>query len=324
MSKKRTTTPKWRRHAGLFAYGLILFAAVTVGTGYRLLRESKVASALVSQKIHDTKPQEVFNGNSLTVLLLGCDEDLAPGGKVVLRKQARSDMMLVAKLDFDNRRITGLSIPRDTECRLPGDRTRKINAYHAIAKPGEAADLTRTAVEFLLPGVKIDRVVTLDYDAFQSVVNMIGGVAVNVERRMDYDDNAGNLHIHLKRGPALLDGYRSMCYVRYRHGDSDFKRQERQKAFLVAFKNAVLKRPDLIGQVADRSMAVLSNALSADEIASLALFAKDVPAANIQMGQIPVISSRGTRLAVDGDQLPGMLQRYSLTDPARSRVSVAR
>jgi LCP family protein required for cell wall assembly len=322
MRKQRQTTPMWRRLIGGFAYGILLIGAITVGTGYRLLRESKVGSALVDQELRNTKPQEVFHGNSTTLLVLGCDEDLAPGGKKVLRRQARSDMMLVAKLDFDNKRITGLSIPRDTECRLPGDRTRKINAYHAIAKPGEEAELTKAAVEHLLPGVRIDRVVTLDYDAFQAVVNMIGGVPVDVDRKMDYDDNAGNLHIHLTPGPAKLDGYNAMCYVRYRHGDSDFKRQERQKAFLVAFKNAVLRKPELIGQVADQSMAVLSNALSADEIASLALFAKDVPQQNILMGQIPVLQGRGTRLSVNDRELPGMLARYNLTDG--SRVSVAR
>ncbi|AIE87617.1 Transcriptional regulator [Fimbriimonas ginsengisoli Gsoil 348] len=314
----------WRRLVGGFVYGSLLLGAIAAGTGYRLLSESKVASALADKVIHHTSPNEVFHSNTTTLLLLGCDEDLAPGGKKVLRKQARSDMMLVAKLDFDNKRITGLSIPRDTECRLPGDRIRKINAYHAIAKPGEEAELTKTAVEHLLKGVRIDRVVTLDYDAFQTVVNMVGGVPVEVDRTMDYDDNAGNLHIHLKPGRAVLDGYNAMCYVRYRHGDSDFKRQDRQKAFLVAFKNAVLGKPGMIGQVADQSMAVLGNALNADEIASLALFAKDVPPANIQMGQVPVVEGKGTRLSVNDKQLPSVLAQYFLTDSYGSRVSVAR
>lgn len=304
-------------------YTALLVGAVAAGTAYRLVSESKVATAVIENVLHPTTPTDRFDKDSLTILLLGCDEDLAPGGKKVLRKQARTDMILVARLDFANKRITGVSIPRDTECRLDGDRTRKINAYHAIAKPGEEAQLTKQAVQHLLPGVGIDRVVTLDYDAFQSVVDMIGGVPVHVDRKMDYDDNAGNLHIHLKPGKATLKGYDAMCFVRYRHGDSDFKRQERQKAFLVALKDEVLRHPLMLGQVADQTMAVLGNAMNANEIVSLAMFAKDVPAQNIEMGQIPVVEGRGTNLRVDNEKLPGVLTQFNLI-PNQNRVSVAR
>jgi len=287
--------------------------ALTVGAGYWLLQGSQVGRSFFGKMLHNSSPQETFRNDTLTLLVLGCDEVLAPGGKKVLRKQARSDMMLVARLDFAKKQITGVSIPRDTECRLEGDRTRKINAYHAIAPRGEEASLTQKAVEHLLPGVKIDRVVTLDFDAFQSVVNMVGGVPLDVDRKMDYDDQAGNLHIHLKPGPARLNGYDAMCYVGYRHGDSDFKRQDRQKEFLLALKNEVFRHPTMIGQVADSTMEVLGNALNADEVATLALFAKDVPQQNIRMGQIPVLEGRGTSLRVDRERLPGVLREFNLT-----------
>lgn len=321
MRNKPQPASKWKRLLSGVAYATLLIAALGVGTGFGIVKRSKVLNEVIKQKLNNTKPDEVFHKDALTVLVLGCDEDLAPGGKVVLRKQARSDMMLVAKIDFAKNQITGVSIPRDTECRLPGDRMRKINAYHAIAKPGEENDLTQQAVEHLLPGVQIDRVVTIDYDAFQDLVNMLGGVQVDVDRKMDYDDNAGNLHIHLKPGPAKLDGYNAMCFVRYRHGDSDFKRQERQKQFLVSFKNAVLKNPAMIGQVADQSMAVLGNALNSTEIASLALFSKQVPPQNIKLGQVPVLEGKGTGLLVDEDKLQDVLAQYRLTDTYGSRVS---
>lgn len=313
MRTRARRKPIWRRVFRAVVYGALLIVALSAGMIYRLVHESKVASSLFSQVLHHSSPQEAFHDDSLALLILGCDEVLSPGGKKVLRKQARSDMMLVVRLDFTNKRITGVSIPRDTECRLAGDRTRKINAYHAIAPRGEEAALTQKAVEHLLPGVAIDRVVTLDFDAFQSMVNMIGGVPLDVDRKMDYDDNAGNLHIHLKPGPARLNGYDAMCYVRYRHGDSDFKRQERQKEFLLALKSEVFRHPTMIGQIADDSMAVLGNALNADEVATLALFAKDVPPQNIRMGQIPVLDGRGSSLRIDSERLPGVLRDFNLT-----------
>ena len=63
----------------------------------------------------------------------------------------------------------------------------------------------RQAVEELL-GIPIDRYVKTDVNGFRAIVDLIGPIELDVEKRMDYDDNWGNLHIHLKPGRQLLDG----------------------------------------------------------------------------------------------------------------------
>jgi LCP family protein required for cell wall assembly len=321
--KKREERPTWLRVVAGAGYCLFLAFALFAGALYGWIGRSQVISSAMSIVAHHTPPREVFGSDHVTILLLGCDEDLYKGGykkkhgPIVERSQARSDMMLVARIDFANKRITGVSIPRDTVCELPGYKPQKINAYHAIAKPGQENELTKQAVEFLLPGVAIDTVAAIDYDAFQKMVNMVGGVHVDIDRRMKYTDRAGGLFINFRPGKnQLLDGYQAMCYVRYRHGDSDFKRQERQKQFLIDLKNAVLAKPLMIGDVADQAVATLGGGLTAQQLASLALFAKDVPEKNIQMGQVPVLPDKGTDLRIDTAHLQQTLQQFGLVPSA--------
>jgi polyisoprenyl-teichoic acid--peptidoglycan teichoic acid transferase len=332
--------PRWRRILGGLLYTGFLASVFLMGTAAGWIRQSPTMSAIIGQVLHPQPPQEVFHDpDGTTLLLLGCDEERyyqnigpdgkprgAPtlaGGSPIRRKYARADMILVARMDFKNRRITALSIPRDTEVKLPGYRRQKINAFHKVVWPTRARGpqdvseqegpaMMQRAVEEALPGVHIDRVLRLDYESFEDMVNLIGGVPVKVDRDMDYDDYAGNVHIHLKTGPHQLDGYDSMMFVRYRHGDSDFKRQDRQKEFLLAFKNAAMRDKFKLPQLVEKARAAIGNTLTSSEIASLAFFAQGLPPNSIQMGQVPVVEASGTRLRIDEDKLDETLNKFNM------------
>ena len=322
-SKKKVTgksSPGMTVLKGL-GYALYLGVFGVAGTAFGWVSTSKVGIQLMQEILHPRPPEEVFKGDAnLTLLILGCDQDTDEKTKRVLRKQARSDMMLVANLDFRNHRITGLSIPRDTACDLPGYEGHRINAFHSIAKVGEEASLTKKAVEFLLPGVSIDRVLTLDYEEFEKMVDMIGGVSLNVERNMDYDDNSGKLHIHLKQGLAKLNGRDAIGYVRYRHGDDDFRRQERQKHFLVAFKDQLIRNWTQLGKVADQGRHAIGDTLTPEEIASIALFSKTVRSDQIKMGMLPVtVQSGNGPVEVDEDRMKTALKEFNLVQTVSSK-----
>jgi len=99
---------------------------------------------------------------------------------------------------------------------------------------------------------------------------------------MDYDDNAGKLHIHLKPGPQVLGGYDAMCYVRYatrtRRANPNpiFQRQQRQKDLLLGFKQAVFTHWSRLPEIADAGKAVLGDSLTDDQIRALAGFGRSV------------------------------------------------
>ncbi|MBS1705967.1 MAG: LCP family protein [Armatimonadetes bacterium] len=308
--------------AGLAWLGVCLLA-LAGGTVWNWINSSAVAKALVIQQIRKTPPKEVFhNQDSLTFLVLGCDEDRYYGGKQILSNAARSDMMLIARLDFLTNKITAVSIPRDTVVDMPGYSRRRINAFHALGKnSGEGGEYAKRAVEFLLDNqVRIDRVMEINYKAFQDMINLVGGVNIFVDKKMEYTDKRGGLFIDLKPGKQTLDGYNAMCYVRYRHGDSDFLRQDRQKNLMTAFKNKLEGQPQLLGKVADKVREVLGNELSAEEVAAVAIFAKEIGNDNIKMGQLPTYElPRPTRgspyyLALDRDKARETLARFGFIE----------
>ncbi len=145
-------------------------------------------------------------GNTINVLILGCDHDYDDRTqKPILTTPGRSDSILMAHIDFEHQTIKCLTIPRDTAVSIPDHRgLHKINAAHEF---GDNALTVRTIKERF--GLDSDYCVTLDFESFQKVVNALGGVDVNVHKPLNYDDNWGNLHVHLKAryaAPQRLPG----------------------------------------------------------------------------------------------------------------------
>lgn len=299
----------WKRLLGYVAYSLLILFVFGASSVAGYIKSSPFLSSVIRQTIKHETPKDVFSQDSMTVLILGCDEDLSYGGAKVLRSQARSDMILVAKLDFKNKRISGISIPRDTLASIPGYRKQKINAFHAIG----GNDLSKKVVESTL-GIHIDRVMSINYEAFQQMVDLVGGVEVFVPKKMDWEDRAGKLFIHLKPGKQVLDGYNAMCFVRFRHSDSDFLRQKRQKDFMMAFKDKVMAQPLLLNQVCEKAIDVIGGSFTTDELVTLALFSKTVKGDNVRMGMVPVTSAGHYNLEIDRDKLDDALKQFYLVE----------
>jgi LCP family protein required for cell wall assembly len=171
------------------------------------------------------------------VLVIGVDN--ANGG--------RSDALLVASLDPKTKEVSLLSIPRDARVRIPGRGYDKIN--HAYAYGGISLTL-QTVREFL--NVPIRYYVRVDTAGLVKLVDAIGGVPIDVEKRMYYVDEPGDLYIDLHPGPQTLTGAQAEGYVRYRWDDSDFHRTQRQQKFIKAALKQLLrpanifKLPELI------------------------------------------------------------------------------
>ena len=298
-----------KRKFGVILYG-IWVAAFAIGGTYlgNIDTRSPVLGQVFHSLLFNVQPKDTFKQSSLNILLLGCDEDLAPGGLKVLKQAGRADMILLAHLDFDHHTITGISVPRDTRCQLPGQPAHKINAYHNLAKPEEAKQKQEEAVEFLT-GVKVDRTIVLDYVEFQSLVDLIGGITVTIKDKMDYDDNAGMLHVHFKPGVKKLDGYDAMCYVRFRKDTGgDFKRTERQRQLLMAFKSEVVKNWSKLPDITEQGVKVLGEDTFTDkEVAALAIFARGVPQTDIKMLRLPTTQGHGSFEELDKKAAKTML-----------------
>jgi LCP family protein required for cell wall assembly len=210
----------------------------------------------------------------------------------ILKTNGRSDSIMIARVDFAERTIKALTIPRDTAVRIPGRRgIHKINAAHAFGGPVLTAETIETVF-----GIRTDRYVTINFDGFCKVVDAIGGVDLTVEKRLKYDDNWGNLHINLYPGFQHLDGYKAMGYVRMRHSDSDEMRSKRQHNFLEAVRTKLShprtwpKVPGAIDQLADSLKR--SPDLSVHQLLALANFARGLEPTSIEVRTLPSIEGR--------------------------------
>ncbi len=221
----------------------------------------------------------------VTLLILGCDVDYENSRPVeVKNSRGRSDSIMIARMDFKNNHIDLLSIPRDTAVRIPGYGIQKINAANAIG----GHELAQSTIKDVF-GIDTDYYLVLNYDGFKKVVDKLDGVNLTVHKKMDYDDNWGNLHVHLRPGAQHLTGTQAMGYVRFRHSDSDFMRAERQHEFIQAVKERV-KSPSafnsLPGAITAITESIASN-LTEDQELALMNFARQVPPENMQVATMP-------------------------------------
>ncbi len=180
--------------------------------------------AIAARKV--TKP--VLSGEPVNVLLIGSDTRPQEGD------DGRSDSLILIRMDESAGFISMLSFPRDLWVDIPGYGTSKINNAYGWGGP----ELTiRTVSE--LTGQDINEYVIIDFQGFQSLVDAVGGVFLDIDRRY-FNDNSGPGPsydaIDLEPGYQKLDGVNALDYVRYRHTDSDFARIARQQQFLSDLK----------------------------------------------------------------------------------------
>ncbi|MDR3052432.1 MAG: LCP family protein [Coriobacteriales bacterium] len=144
--------------------------------------------------------------------------------------EGRSDTLILARIDPATPQVTLISIPRDTPIQLEGYGTQKINA--AFAYGGEAG-----AVEAVSKfcGVPISHYVELDFTGVEDLVNLLGGVEVNVPVRVLLDD------VRLEPGLQWLDGHQALIMSRCRsYPSGDFQRVVNQRILISAVAKRIL------------------------------------------------------------------------------------
>ena len=213
------------------------------------------------------------------VLLLGVDRREGDVG--------RSDTLMVAAVDVDASKAALLSIPRDTRVAIEGNGFDKIN--HAYAFGGHS--LTQKTVENLL-GVKMDHYILVDTRSFERIIDAIGGVDLNVEKRMYYEDpwdDNGGLVIDLYPGEQHLDGERAIQYVRYRDGEGDIGRVGRQQKFVKAVLSKVIS-PDMLPRLpklAEEIRKAVETDMSVTDLLELAGLMEEVHKNGLQAQMVP-------------------------------------
>src|ERR687898_573416 len=226
---------------------LVVFAAAGATAVAAFHEVDKVVNALElgpelklgKNVLADTDP-----GQPQTLLILGSDR--RPKQNAEGAAGARSDTIMLVRLDPDKEATAIMSLPRDLKVRIPGHGVDKINAAYEYGGPA----LTLQTVK-QLTGLPINHVVNVTFKGFWRAVNAIGCVYSDVDR--DYfNDSAEFTFIDIDPGYQRLCARQALQYVRFRHFDTDLVRSARQQDFLrqmkqqVTYSDLISKRDRLV------------------------------------------------------------------------------
>ncbi len=230
----------------------------------------------------------------VNVLLLGIDQRCDEVGPT------RTDSMMVVTIDPLGKTAAALSIPRDLWVEVPGFGVDRINSAHYTGEineyPGGGPALATETVAATL-GVPIDYYVTVNFDAFVEVVDLIGGITLTVPETIDdpkYPDRCyGYDPFHIEAGTHQMDGQTALKYARTRAtfgGDVD--RAARQQQVVLAVRDKIMSLnmvPQLLGQSLELWQTFQDNVqtnFTLDQAIQLALLVQEIPRDNIQTAVI--------------------------------------
>lgn len=263
-----------------------------------------------------------------TILMLGTDVVYSDSGRRLKADKdaftGRSDTIMVGRLDPLANTLRVISIPRDTLVDIPGNGTQKINAANAIGGP----ELAKTTISSFLD-TPIEHYVVLNVHGLVDLVNELGGITVEVPKRMQYMDWTAKLKIDLEPGVHTLTGNQAMGFVRFRHDAlGDIGRVQRQEIFLRAVLDKALKPESWkhIPKLIEIAQNYISTDLSAQEILEMANFVRGVPKSNQLLTMMPGNFSPGGDWAVERSDVRRMVARLmgaNFIETTRDSIRVA-
>jgi polyisoprenyl-teichoic acid--peptidoglycan teichoic acid transferase len=333
---------RWKRIVLWSAVGLVL-VVLLLGTGSYLWFRAQVSSA--NQRVTPEIRQALQEKPSTTLTTQPSTEMTVAGATTTTVKEpspsamnllvigsdrrsndaslgARSDTLMIVHVDPDENYLSVLSLPRDLRVTIPGYGKGKLNTAFAMGGPALAIKTIEQTT-----GVDIGHYLEIGFDAFAAVVDSLGGVYLDVDKRYLNTDYNYEL-INLYPGYQLLNGANSLDYVRFRHDNNmDFGRMERQQRFLSALREQAMgwdlpfKLPSLISAL----FSDVTTDVDANEILRLAKWGVGLNGDSIRTitltGDTPTIGG-ASYVVVTEDQLARAVDEllYMSTPEATSGV----
>ncbi|MCF8000342.1 MAG: LCP family protein [Halanaerobiales bacterium] len=218
-----------------------------------------------------------FRKTKLNVLVAGYDSSI--------NGPPRADTIIVASINLNTNKIGLLFIPRDTRVKINGHGYNRINSAHAY---GGIELLNETVEDFL--NIKLDYYLETDFQGFEEIIDLIGGINIHISKPLRYVDEAGDVNINLPAGDVHLNGEKALQYVRYR-GDKlgDIGRVSRQQKFIEAVmkkatsSNVILNLPSIYNEV----MNSVNTNIPIKDVSPFVKLAKKADLNNLKTEMVP-------------------------------------
>lgn len=217
-----------KRTVSIWTFAFIVLIGIGTAAGYAVYLTDQVKETATEShqeldrgEKSDKRVEEVNPAEDHTsVLFVGIDDSEKRS-----ESSSRSDALILATFNENDKSIKMLDIPRDSLTYIPEvGYEDKIAHAHAFG----GVDATVETVERMLD-VPVDYYVRLNFQSFVEVVDSIGGITYDVPYELteqNSSDQAGA--IELEEGTQTLNGEQALALARTRKHDSDLARGERQ------------------------------------------------------------------------------------------------
>ncbi|PEI92898.1 LytR family transcriptional regulator [Bacillus pseudomycoides] len=282
-SKKKRSKRKSVKWFILIPFLLLIFGGVGYGSFLYNKANAVVSDAYAKIEKSTKRDKEVEPlKDNISVLIMGVDgSDIRKGqyGEAV-----RTDALLLATINKDDKSVKLVSIPRDSRVYIPSKKKLdKITHAHVFG----GVESTRDTVERFL-NVPVDYYVKFNFDSFVKIVDSLGGIDVDVPvafTEQDSKDQAGM--IHLEKGYQHLNGEQALALARTRKIDSDAMRGQRQQLVIeaIAKKATSVQSISKLGSLLDAVDSNMKTNLTFDDMLSIT---RNMAGTDLQMEKMQI------------------------------------
>ena len=260
---------------------IVLLVVVLGGAGAAFAYINSINGNLnkgVDENLRNALSDTQYAGGPFYMLLMGTDgsEERSESAEYA-GDQFRADSMILMRVDPQSKKVTMVSLHRDTLIDMGTNGKQKLNAAHSI---GGAAYTIEVVSKFA--GVPISHYAEINFDGFKEAVDALGGVEVDVPMEINDEDAGG----HLDAGVQTLNGDQALILCRARHaydayGDGDRYRAANQRLVLSAIAKKVLSSdPVTMANTVQALSKYVTTDYSVTDIVSLASSMKGLDAEN--------------------------------------------
>ena len=188
-----------------------------------------------------------ISGSRVNILVMATDK----GGML-------TDTIMFASLNKKTNKLNIMSVPRDTRVKL-GNSFGKINSAYGMGKEGKRQELSIEKVTELI-GMPVNYYVVINPKAFRNIIDILGGVEIDVPQRMYYVDPTQDLVIDLYPGKQVLNGAKAEQFCRFRSGyaSADLGRIDAQQMFIKELFKQKLN-PKYLGKIDEIYDEIIEN-----------------------------------------------------------------
>lgn len=272
---------------------LVMVLVILIGTVlgfYKHIKNKIYVKKEPSISKSDTEFQEVKGITN--VLLIGVDAR-------DLDESCRSDSMIIATIDNNNKKVKLTSLFRDTLVDIPGHGEAKLNSAYMLGGPELLLETVKETYN-----ISIDKYIIINFWGFEAIVDYIGGIEVDVK---DYqleelnkyigESTGGNDCPVEEAGVQTLNGKQALSYARIRYNVGDeYERTDRQREviFKVVEKLQNTKPSKYLG-IMNTMLEYIRTNIDPLEALNMAYTIYKFPSLDVEQLQIPLVALSETR-----------------------------